>query len=110
MEEGTPAVNVYWRRCVLVFSWRSSIQWLPWYPNLMLCDPVTYEAAAFHVVPLVLLTHQCCDRNVVVCVNGVRPGGEISWLMFMTRSRSRVGFGSSSSPAHWYYVVPNPAS
>src|SRR5512134_2635669 len=101
MELGAPATKVYWRCCEFVFSSRLSIQWLPWYPTLMLCEPVTYDADVFHVVPLVLLTHQCCERNVVVCVNGVWPGGEISWLRFTTRTRSRVGFGSSSFPAHW---------
>ena len=50
------------------------------------------------VVPLVLFTHQCCDRKVMVCVNGVARGA-ISWLMFTTRTRSRVGFGSSSFAA-----------
>src|SRR4030095_14205830 len=78
----------------------------------MLCEPVTYEAAPVQLIPAVRFSYQFCDRYVMLPTTAgvVAVAGTNTCPLFTTRMRSRVGLGSRSLPAHWYELVPRPAS
>src|SRR6185295_388492 len=90
-----PPVNVYARFCVFVWISRSSRHQLPWYPNFMLCAPVTYDVLKNQFAPSVALTSQLCDRYVI---SPTLPCGLITVAASVMRTRFSVGFGSCSLP------------
>src|SRR5437867_1492940 len=92
-----PPAHVYARFCVFVCSSRSSRHQLPWYPNFMLCEPVTYDAVKVQFAPSVWLINQLCARYAI---RPVSPGA-IVVATSVTRTRSRVGLGTSSRSPHW---------
>ncbi len=62
----------------------------------MLWDPVTYAAEKFHVVPLVLLFNQFCERYRMPDVTV----GVIACVRFTTCTRFWFGSFSSALPPH----------